>query len=1083
MIEGLAEHLEADRRTRERIRIALDANMLVEAGAGTGKTRALVDRYVALVLNGTPVERIVAITFTEKAAAEMRERVRGGLEAALREADGGRPTIEVALAALDRAQISTIHAFCQAALRSFAAEAGLDPDFTVLDEVQAERRFAERWRNYLEELAEEPAAVAAIDRALGLGLTTGDLETLARALWEQPELLPLAEASPPQAAAAWPDLTSLRAGLAGLPLDGIADDDPLKMRILRVISLIDSLAAAPPADGESLLAAAAFTLELRFGVSNAGNWGGGRAINEARDAAQRANTELKATLTTARTQALANLLPLLCRFVRAEVAARGREGALTFADLILSLRDLLRDHLGARHALRERYDTLLLDEFQDTDPAQMEIARGFVQDADSGRLDGGRLFIVGDPKQSIYRFRRADMAIYEQTRSWLEDAGGEFPQLALNRRSQEPLLRWVNQLFERLLATWQDRSLQPPYRPIHPERNHRLRGPGVGRAGGGLALQAHEVRVVEASDVAALCRRVIDEGWQVSEREGTVRSARLQDVAILIPSRTGLYTLERALTDAGIAYQVEGGSLVYRTQELRDLTNCLAAIDDPADEVAIVGALRSPAYACSDLDLARFRAAGGRFNYLRGIQVEGLVAEALASLRVLHESRQQGSIAALIERFLAERGLMEIGILDRGDRNWYRRLRFLAEQARAFEAGGPQSLRAFVRWLEQQAGATVLRDEGSGLDEDEEAVRIFTIHGAKGLEFPIVLLAGFGTESSRRTPPLLADAAGERLAVSIGSSQRHSRFMLGPLDELDQREREHEAAEQMRLLYVAATRARDHLVVSLYHRANANSAARQLVEAGVEGLCAQLELARPAPFATAPPLNGLTVDLPDIGADGFAGGRQALLRAARARVFTSATALGRFQKEGRADASEPWAGGRGGTHLGRAVHAAIQSLSLSPGDTEIEAFARAQAVAEAIPERAADVAELVRRALGSQPAVRARGARRALREVPYSAVFGPAMVEGFIDMVIESADGIEIVDWKTDQIEAAEVLARLAEYRLQAGLYVLGLETVTGRPVQRVTYVFVSSEKEESPGTPDELRELARAALADAAPA
>jgi ATP-dependent helicase/nuclease subunit A len=185
-----------------------------------------------------------------------------------------------------------------------------------------------------------------------------------------------------------------------------------------------------------------------------------------------------------------------------------------------------------------------------------------------------------------------------------------------------------------------------------------------------------------------------------------------------------------------------------------------------------------------------------------------------------------------------------------------------------------------------------------------------------------------------------------------------------------------------------------------------------------------------------------------------------------------------LRKDEARDESEPWARGRGGSRVGRAVHATIQSVPFDADEAVIEAFSRAQAVAEAIPDRSGEVARLVRQALQSDAAARARAAPRALREVSFAAEFDGVILEGFADLIIETADGIEIVDWKTDDIPAAEVRERLREYELQAGLYVLGIESATGRPVTRVTYVFARAGLEQSPGEPASLSAGARAQLA-----
>ena len=1081
MTEPVSLTQAADDRQRAVIREALDETLFVAAGAGTGKTRALVDRFLALVLAGRPIDRIVAITFTEKAAAELRDRVRAGLEEALAENAGQQKLITAALASLDRAEISTIHAFGRGLLRFFAAEAGIDPAFIVLDELQAERRLQERWHIYLEELATDQTAVSAIDRAMALGLTTGDIGKLARELAGAAELLDLLEESLPEPPTPdWPDLTQAQGTLEELlPLGPPADN--LRARLDELLSLVRRL-AKEGADREALLASGAAVLGKLDKVGRQDDWGGKDGIQHVRETASTIAAQLEVALAACRTKALASLLPFVVRFVREEIEARGKEGMLTFDDLILRVHELLRTNDVAVRTLRERYDALLIDEFQDTDPRQVEIALAFATDPETNRLEPGRLFLVGDPKQSIYRFRGADMAIYSRTRDLLGEQGGRFPSLSFNQRSRETVLEWVNHVFAGVIGTGADAAVQPPYVPIHSERSDELAGPGVAWVGDEVPdMLARDVRRLDAQTVAQCCRAVLEDGWQVAERDGTVRLARLADIAILIPTRGILAPLERALANAGVAFRVEGGSLLYRTQEIRDIINCLTAIDDPADEVAIVGALRSPAFACSDVDLARHRAVGGRFNYLaRDLEgQEGRVTESLQVLRNFHLVRHDTSLAALVERFVAERGLVEIGVLDQADRNSFRRMRFMVEQARAFEANGPESLRAFAGWMEQRANQAI-PDHGDGsMDDDEDAVRVLTIHGAKGLEFPVVLLAGLGATPRNQPPTYGADYANGRVAIAIGAKSRHARFELGPVDDIHALEEAHTKAEAARLLYVAATRARDHLVVSLFHTARAKGSwARMLIEHGAREHASPLPELQPRERLRAAPFADLEVEpLERPSEASFQQARSDLLGTARRQRYTSATALGRERKDEKTDESEPWARGRGGTHLGRAVHAAIQSLPWDADEALIAAFARAQAVAEAIPDRSREVADLVRRALQSDAAARARSAGRALREVPFALPRNGTILEGFVDLVIETESGIEIVDWKTDNVAKAAIAERLKEYELQAGLYVLGIEEATQKTVHRVTYVFVRASAEESPGDPAALRASALARL------
>jgi ATP-dependent helicase/nuclease subunit A len=649
----------------------------------------------------------------------------------------------------------------------------------------------------------------------------------------------------------------------------------------------------------------------------------------------------------------------------------------------------------------------------------------------------------------------------------------------LNRRSRAHLLRFVNATFEGVIGAGAAPEVQPPYRPIHHEREEELHGPDVAWVGGALDMPAREARRYEAVQVATSCRATLEGGWQVWDRDqGRARPARYRDIAILVPTRTILQPLERALAASGVPYRVEGGSLIYATQEVRDLINCLTAIDDATDDVAVVAALRSPAYACSDVELAQHRVDGGSFNYLSPDieDAPGGIPSALRDLRAIHVNCAGLSLAALVERFVAEHRLVEAGMYDAGNRNAFRRARFVIEQARAFEADGPQNLRAFLDWLERRAGEAILDHEGAGLDDDEDAVRVLTIHAAKGLEFPIVFLAGLGVQPSNQYSVLGLDRATGSVSVSIGSRTRGANFRLGPVEDLEVQEKAHEAAERDRLLYVAATRARDHLVLFLYHYEKArNTFAQRFIEAGAREAAAELPELTPVMNAARAPFDGLEVEPPEADDADFERARAALVAAARPALVTSATALGRLTGEGeREDESEPWARGRAGTHRGRAVHAALQVLPWDADGETISALARAQAVAEAVPEEAEWIAELLRRGLATEIAGRARAARRALREVPFAFVQDGVTLEGFVDLVLETNDGLEVVDWKTDAVPAEAVPRRLQDYRLQAGIYVLGIEAATGKPVHRVTYVFVGPEVEASPGGPQELAREAR---------
>ncbi len=306
-------------------------------------------------------------------------------------------------------------------------------------------------------------------------------------------------------------------------------------------------------------------------------------------------------------------------FVLDAAGERHRLGRLEFHDLLVLARDLVRTDPSVRRSLHEEYDAVLLDEFQDTDPIQLELALLITSDGPledhPGRLvpRAGRLFLVGDPKQSIYRFRRADVALTRDARTRL----GRALELTSNFRSRAGILAWVNTVFTELMRD--DGSTQVPYRPLDaPGIESHLDDP-VTLLGSPWPAPADlgTVRAHEAADIVAFVEHLTTSPTAVRARDderGATRAARYDDIAILVPSRRALPALEVALEDAGIPLCVESETLVFATPEVRDLTALLTAIASPADEVAVVAALRSPAFACRDDELVEFVQAGGHWN-------------------------------------------------------------------------------------------------------------------------------------------------------------------------------------------------------------------------------------------------------------------------------------------------------------------------------------------------------------------------------------------------------------------------------------------------------------------------------------
>ena len=816
-----------------------------------------------------------------------------------------------------------------------------------------------------------------------------------------------------------------------------------------------------------------------------------------------------------RASALSGILQALRQFALDSARRRKSSGVAGFHDLLVWARNLLRDDLEVRDHFRRRYSHLLMDEAQDTDPIQAEIAMFIAEDdPGNGAEDrprhwnavsprAGKLFVVGDPKQSIYRFRRADVS---QMEALQQRMGGETLHLQQNFRSQRPLLEWVNTVFEPWMGQGFRQARYVSLLPRWEAATDHPAKPGVWSLGGPTDGSLDEIRKAEAEAIAGLLRTMTATAgqWQVLDREASeaagaerYRGATLSDVCILMPWRTGQQILELALEEAGIPFRLEGASLIFATQEIRDLLNCLRAIDDPADQVATVAALRSPAFACSDVDLLRFTEAGGRFDYLdeprpKSGDGDDPVDAALGLLRSFHLERMWMSPPALVDRFIRERMLMQAAVDHPRPREQWRRYRFVVDQARAFTEAGGDSLRAFLQWMERQVSEGPRVNESPAPETEDEAVRIRTVHGAKGLEFPIVLLMGLNAVGRGSPGEVLFDRENNGMEVSVGTKGRS--FSTPGYELLAEREKGLAADEHVRLLYVAATRARDHLVLSMFR----GDSGKVQTDAGkiAEILEGWDDLWREAPAgaAVAPPDRGATGpgDHLHRAADQARPGdtlpgstlqdrqdwidrRDRVLRDRSRPVSVAATGLARELRE-ELLAEEPWKRGRAGTSIGRAVHGVLQSIDLSTG-TGIDETARAQAAAEGIPRRWTEVAALVRTAVDSPAVRRAMAAPRFWREVPVAVPVGEGVLEGFVDLLFEEEGGLVLVDYKTDAADSEHLESAAARYRLQGGAYALALGRATGMPVKEVIFLFLHAGH---PVTMTDVDEMSAAAEARA---
>ena len=1063
-----------DEAQRRRITSDLDATLFVEAGAGAGKTSSLVARIVNLVRSGVPITGIAAITFTEKAAAELRSRTRQRLEA-----DPG-PATDAALARLDHAPIGTLHSFARRILFDFPIEAGLPPGFAVLDELESGLAFEEQWGDLLDRLLDEadPAdGLIAGGRAFvelcefdGFGVDKGARRIADdfRSNW---------------------DLVSDRVELS--------DPGPLRFDTTAITALADSIASTPvPADDTQAgivaelvgLASGLVSDSLRTRLEalaalddKCGKWGERKSLpgakgkwtsafgkegGEALEALRADEVELgrlaNEALESVNRHRRLLLGAIIGRFVLDTATERAATGQLEFHDLLVLARRLLTEHPYIRRALHERYERVLLDEFQDTDPIQLEVAVRLTADPDdpaqavvepSAATDQptdqptdqltwrdlrplpGRLFIVGDPKQSIYRFRRADIATYleQQDLSIAADAESVVA-LTTNFRSTTPVLAWVNDVFGQLIVA--EEHAQPAYVPLlvapdRPEWSDGL-GPAVSVLGTtaedeeALAeAKAPQVREREARDIAAMILRAIGEGnepaWQ-KEAPGSGGFARspveLKDICILIPSRTSLSALEEALTSANIEFTAEASSLVYSTQEIHDLLLALRALANTADEAALALTLRTPLFGVSDDELLVWKSGLGRWGLYSQIP-EDLeshpIADALLYLRELHGDLGVLAPADLLSRLVSDRRMLEAVTDSPRYRDVWRRIRFVIDQAQAWSDATHGSLREYLVWARAQQEDNARVIEAIVPETGMNAVRITTIHMSKGREFPVVVVGGSSTSPRASSQPVLwlDDQPVVRLIKGVANAAHEGAAAI---------EKAFDEAERTRLLYVACTRAESHLVVSLY-QGTKPCPGRQLREVHNESLSDQPVLEHGRRITGEPPVTAVGA-LPDWAMWELerAAWRDAsaipasmpVTVLAKGKSTVARLPLGTVTYVDAEDLAFPAFLGddaQHGTELGIAVHRVLELSDLRI-DERLPQIATDVARAAGLP--ASTLEAMARSALLSEPVARA-STRGHWLELPITGTSGGIVLEGVADLVYREDDGsLVVVDFKTD---------------------------------------------------------------------
>jgi ATP-dependent helicase/nuclease subunit A len=1139
-----------DGTVRGRITDDLDRTFLVEAGAGSGKTKSLVDRMISLIATGrVTIQTLAAVTFTRKAAAELRGRFQVELERSLGEEphEGTRiwgpeekARLKAALDDLEQGFIGTIHSFCARLLRQRPVECGVDPEFMEMEEID-DAVFREAcWHDFLADARLRSADILeALDE---VGLSPEDLRDAFDVLAMYPEVEP----EPGREGA--PDLAAARAALerfldmaeAVVP-DARPEDgwDDLQFRLRRILGRRDRLGFSDPAllmETLELLEGSPAFVQRRWRTKE-----DALGFVEALEAFKTGTVvpTLRAWREYRHGKALAYLRPAL-RFYDARRRVRAR---LNFGDQLLLTAALLRDHPEVRKFFQRKIQRLLVDEFQDTDPIQAEILF-YLTGSDTDETDWtrlrpapGSLFLVGDPKQSIYRFRRADIDTYNLAKTVIVRGGGEVLELVANFRSLSCIAEYVNGVFG------PDPDGQVP--GIFPEDatdtqakfarlvTHRT---DCDSAAGGIfkitlpkesrnsekPIARNDAAVISEFISAALggALQVLEKGRDKRERP---RPARPGDFLILFRYKKNMDIYARSLEAKGIRYEISGSDAFSESPDIAGIVVLLRALKEPANAVLTVAALRGIFFGVSDQELLDHRTAGGSLDFAEGTAAAGVVAEpirrALVSLREWRDWTRSYPPSVVLEKILEASGLLgylvstDMGSSRAGD------VLKLIEIIRSLESEGTTSFAEVVDFIGDPHRLETM-EEMSLTPGRRDAVRLMNLHKAKGLEAPVVFLANpagirdrepdkhivrLESGSGPGTRPVTGRPRGYFLFKKrVGFSAKLLSQPAGWAAVVG-RAALYRDAEEHRLMYVAATRAKDMLVISTYQGDLGAKKAWRALDTRFERIPELKPLPGRAEEARSPA--GPAISPAEIAA----AERRIREREAKAsRASYRLETVTSLAKTGlRPEDGEP--GGRG-REWGTAIHSLLNALGRAwarkapePGglpvraDQLVEMAGNALAAVGISREEARELAALVMSITRSDFWGRAMASERKYFETPFSVrveakdpdhaelmkdgpllalggrrpvavVAGaPVFLSGAIDLVFMEKDGWVVADYKSDRVpetavgrgaEAAKraLDALIAFYRPQVRIYSRFWERVTGEKVKEAGLYFTSLE-------------------------
>ena len=1075
-----------DDQSRQLILTDLDSNMMVEAAAGTGKTTSIVGRMVNLIATGKcEITTIAATTFTRKAAAELRERFQSALRI---EADSdGRSAQEKMLLRdasdrIEHAFVGTFHSFCSTILRERPIECQVDPDFREIDESEDFQLREQAWQTFLKGLYSKEDN--RLDRIYELGLKTNDLKECFDRFVEFPDVDQWPHQAPPQI-----DIDNLknqtrdyvehiRTMIPTFPTE--RGSDKLMSRYENIVRASDN--------ADWRVDCQFFDLIELFDTSHGATqycWSDGteEEIKAAKKIAKRECVRFDEFKTNVVQPALnwwyqhryEFVIDLLEQAQLIYINVRRASGGLDFQDLLIRTAESLKSQPELRSYFQRRFSHVLVDEFQDTDPIQAEIVF-YVTSVDNDELDWkkcvplpGSLFLVGDPKQSIYRFRRADIVTYQQVKAIFQQSGGKIVGLSKNFRSDEEILNWVNPVFGELLG-YQETVHSPSAVDMEQGRVCQSEGELTGVETLVLPtgmeqedLVAHESEQIAKHIAELMARKAKVPRTEKELTQGIPEHVQPGDFLIITKNKKHLGAYAEALDRYRVPNEVTGSKTFQNIPELQTILTCIEAIDDPKNPIPYVSILRSELFGFGDGDLYELKRLGGSFSYTvpvpqqleedlrnRFLDVTGRMQKYRNWLRTMAFTAAFSSIASDLG-ILAKCSSHRNGNIVSG--GFLKAVEWLRSQSWDFDsATDVVSYLGDIIHNSETDSCNIMPQSGS-------SVRIMNIHKAKGLEAPIVFLANASGRNDNRKPDFHVDRSGDvtrgYLAITKPKGEWATRPVATPAnwEQFQAEEQAFKLGEDRRLLYVACTRAACKLIVSVLTGINERYSFWKPLHAHL-GSTSELTVSNPVNLDFQTPTAPPNIELSDLNLQ-----IEETWTALRSPSYAVVAAKSAALKESK---RPRWrTSGEYGAGWGSAIHALLE-IKMNQPDVQLNSLARQYAEQFDLgTERVDELMATVNSVVSSDIWARSKRGSKLYTEIPFESFSDetnstplPTITRGVIDLCFEESDGWVIVDYKTDDLAETDLEKAADFYAPQLKNYAEIWQNITNTTVAEIGRYF-----------------------------